>query len=79
MTEYKQAISPKAHIAKECVLAGNVTIGDDSSVFYYSALRGDMAPVIIKRATNIQENCSLSWSKPANLPIYEFTFIVHFV
>lgn len=57
MTEYKQAISPKAHIAKECVLAGNVTIGDDSSVFYYSALRGDMAPVIIKRATNIQENC----------------------
>jgi carbonic anhydrase/acetyltransferase-like protein (isoleucine patch superfamily) len=51
------AIAPNAHIAKECVLVGNVTIGSDSSVFYHSTLRGDIEPIVIKDGTNVQDNC----------------------
>lgn len=39
MIQNKITISPTAHIADESVMAGEVTIGSDSSVFYYSALR----------------------------------------
>lgn len=59
MIQNKITISPTAHIADESVMAGEVTIGSDSSVFYYSALRGDMSPITIQNCTNIQENCVL--------------------
>ncbi len=49
-------ISPKAHIAKEAVIVGNVTIGIDSSVFYHCTLRGDDQEIIIGDGTNIQDN-----------------------
>ena len=49
-------ISPKAHIAKESVIVGDVTIGKDSSVFYHCTLRADGAAIIIGDATNIQDN-----------------------
>lgn len=52
----KVTISPKAHIAKEAVIVGDVTIGTDSSVFYHCTLRGDVAPITIGDGTNIQDN-----------------------
>lgn len=57
MIQNKITISPKAHIAKESVIIGDVTIGADSSVFYHCTLRGDDAPIIIGDGTNIQDNC----------------------
>jgi len=57
MIQSQLKISPKAHIAKESVIVGNVTIGQDSSVFYHATLRGDDAQIIIGDGTNIQDNC----------------------
>lgn len=34
-------ISSQAHIASQSVILGDVTIGADSSVFYYAVVRGD--------------------------------------
>jgi carbonic anhydrase/acetyltransferase-like protein (isoleucine patch superfamily) len=34
---------------------GNVTLGERASVWYQAVLRGDMAPIIIGEATNIQD------------------------
>lgn len=48
-------IDPSAFVAPGAVLAGDVSIGGQSSVWYNSVVRGDMAPVHIGAATNIQD------------------------
>ena len=52
-------ISASAHIAKESVIIGDVTIGDEATILYYSVLRGDNSPIQIGDRTNIQEHCIL--------------------
>jgi carbonic anhydrase/acetyltransferase-like protein (isoleucine patch superfamily) len=52
-------IHPEARIAAEAVIAGDVTVGRNSSVWYFSVVRGDEAPVTIGKGTNIQENCTI--------------------
>lgn len=37
------------------VIIGNVTIGDESSVWYNAVIRGDQAEVVIGSGTNIQD------------------------
>jgi carbonic anhydrase/acetyltransferase-like protein (isoleucine patch superfamily) len=34
---------------------GDVTLGRDASVWYYAVLRGDMAPIVIGEASNVQD------------------------
>ena len=64
---YKSAkIAEDANIAKQSVIIGDVTIGRDSCVLYYSVLRGDEAPIVIGEETNIQENCTVHVSR--NMP-----------
>lgn len=43
------------YISKNSVVTGNVTIGEDSSVWHMAVIRGDLAPVKIGNGTNIQE------------------------
>ena len=52
-------ISPKAHISDKAAIVGDVTIGEDCSVFYNATLRGDDAEIIVGDGTNIQDNCVL--------------------
>ncbi|MEE4608449.1 MAG: gamma carbonic anhydrase family protein [Desulfobacteraceae bacterium] len=42
-------------IAPTAVVIGDVTIGDGSSIWYGTVLRGDMAPIRIGAETNIQD------------------------
>ena len=68
MMTYKSAkIAEDANIAKQSVIIGDVTIGRDSCVLYYSVLRGDEAPIVIGEETNIQENCTVHVSR--NMPV----------
>jgi carbonic anhydrase/acetyltransferase-like protein (isoleucine patch superfamily) len=48
-------VSPTAFVAPGAVLVGEVTLGDESSVWYGCVLRGDMEPVIVGRQTNLQD------------------------
>ena len=50
-------IHETAFIAPGAVVTGNVTIGEDCSVWYHATIRGDLAPIRIGRASNIQDNC----------------------
>ena len=61
-------IDKTAKIAKQSVIIGDVTIGRDSCVLYYSVIRGDDAPIAIGEETNIQENCTIHVSR--GLPVY---------
>jgi carbonic anhydrase/acetyltransferase-like protein (isoleucine patch superfamily) len=48
-------IHPTAFIAPSAVVVGEVTLGPRSSVWYQAVLRGDMAPIVIGEATNLQD------------------------
>jgi carbonic anhydrase/acetyltransferase-like protein (isoleucine patch superfamily) len=48
-------IHPTAFIASTAAVMGDVTLGEDSSVWYGSVLRGDMAPIVIGAQSNIQD------------------------
>ena len=48
-------IGSDVFIAPTAVVIGDVTIGDGSSIWYGTVLRGDMAPIRIGAQTNIQD------------------------
>ena len=51
-------IGEKVFIAQGVCLIGEVVIGNDSSVFFNSVLRGDINSITIGERTNIQDNCT---------------------
>src|SRR5688500_2841730 len=48
-------IHPTAFIAATASVMGDVTVGEDASVWYSAVLRGDMAPIVIGAQSNIQD------------------------
>lgn len=48
-------IHPTAFIASTAAVMGDVTLGEDASVWYGAVLRGDMAPIVIGSQSNIQD------------------------
>jgi carbonic anhydrase/acetyltransferase-like protein (isoleucine patch superfamily) len=48
-------IHPTAFIAPGAVVVGDVTLGARSSVWYQAVVRGDVAPIQIGEATNVQD------------------------
>ena len=46
-------------IADNAILIGDILVEGDSSVWYGSVIRGDVAPIRIGRRTNIQDNSVL--------------------
>jgi carbonic anhydrase/acetyltransferase-like protein (isoleucine patch superfamily) len=49
------SIHPSAFIASTAAVMGDVTLGEESSIWYGAVLRGDMAAIIIGAQTNIQD------------------------
>jgi carbonic anhydrase/acetyltransferase-like protein (isoleucine patch superfamily) len=60
-------IGENVFIAPTATVIGNVTIKDNSSIWYGTVLRGDLAPITIGESTNIQDNCTIhtDHDKPA--------------
>ena len=48
-------IHPTAFVAPGAAIMGDVTLGEDASVWYGAVLRGDMAPIIIGAQTCLQD------------------------
>jgi carbonic anhydrase/acetyltransferase-like protein (isoleucine patch superfamily) len=48
-------IHPSAFVAPGAAVMGDVTIGEDASVWYGAVLRGDMAPIVVGSQTNLQD------------------------
>lgn len=45
-----------AFIAPGAVIVGNVTIGEESSVWFNTTIRGDIAPISVGDRTSVQDN-----------------------
>ena len=52
----KPSLGRDVFIAKGAVVIGDVTLGDQSSIWYNAVLRGDIERIVIGRGTNIQDN-----------------------
>ena len=46
-------------IAPNATVVGDVTLGENVSVWYGAVLRGDSGAIVVGEGTNIQENCVL--------------------
>ncbi|HEX9458202.1 MAG TPA: gamma carbonic anhydrase family protein [Thermoanaerobaculia bacterium] len=54
-----QRIGQRVFIAENATLIGDVSLGDDCSIWYGAVLRGDVHSIRIGPRTNIQDNCVL--------------------
>ncbi len=58
--------SPQLHesvwVAENAVVLGDVVIGRDSSIYFYSIIRGDVNQIRIGDRTNIQDSCMIHGS-----------------
>lgn len=52
-------IAESAFVADYVTIIGDVTIGENSSIWFNTAIRGDLAPTTIGNGVNIQENTVL--------------------
>ena len=76
-----QGVSPKiaetAYIADFATISGDVEIGDYSSVWFQTVIRGDVAPTRIGNNTNIQDLCMLHQSPDKPLILEDNVTIGH--
>jgi gamma-carbonic anhydrase len=70
-------IEDDVFIAHGAMIIGNVTLHAGASVWYNTVIRGDSAPIIIGRNTNIQDNCTLHVDADAPLTIGDECTIGH--
>ena len=70
-------IADSAFVADSVTVIGDVTIGEDSSIWFNTVIRGDIAPTIIGNGVNIQENSVLHQSKEMPLIIEDDVTIGH--
>lgn len=56
---YAPVVGERAFMAETSVIIGDVSIGNDCSIWYGAVLRGDVGPIRIGDRVNIQDNAVL--------------------
>jgi carbonic anhydrase/acetyltransferase-like protein (isoleucine patch superfamily) len=78
--EYKgktPKIAQSAYIADFVTISGDVEIGEESSIWFNTVIRGDVAPTKIGKKVNIQDNSILHQSPNNTLLIEDDVTIGH--
>ena len=70
-------LGERVFIAEGACLVGEVSIGDDSSVFYNAVLRGDLAEIKVGNRTNIQDNVTVHVSTGVGVCIGDEVTVGH--
>jgi carbonic anhydrase/acetyltransferase-like protein (isoleucine patch superfamily) len=70
-------IADGVFIAPGAMIIGDVTIHEGASIWYNAVVRGDTAPIVIGRRTNIQDNCTLHVDPDAPLTIGDDCTVGH--
>ena len=70
-------ISDSAFIADFVTISGEVEIGDESSIWFNTVIRGDVAPTKIGKRVNIQDNSVLHQSPNQTLLIEDGVTVGH--
>ncbi|MFC7373296.1 gamma carbonic anhydrase family protein [Fictibacillus iocasae] len=75
----KPVISSSAFIADYATITGDVTIGDNSSIWFNTVIRGDVSPTIIGARVNVQDNSVLHQSPNRPLILEDGVTVGHSV
>lgn len=70
-------IHPSAFIAPNATLLGDVTVGEDASVWYGSVLRGDINRIVVGRGSNVQDGSVLHLSADHGCIIGDYVTVGH--
>ena len=70
-------IGEDVFIAPGAMVIGDVTLHEGASIWYNTVVRGDNAPIVIGRRTNIQDNCTLHTDQDAPLTIGDECTVGH--
>ena len=70
-------IAEWVYIAEGARIVGDVTIGEDSSVWYNAVIRGDSNSIVIGENTNVQDNAVLHTSHDHGITIGDNVTIGH--
>lgn len=73
----KPQIAKSVFLADGCKITGDVTIGENSSVWYNSVIRGDLAKISIGRSTNIQDLVMIHVNEHQSVIIEDYVTIGH--
>ncbi len=57
--QFQPRLGAHTRIAKQAVLCGDVTLGDQCTVWPFAVIRGDVASIQIGNATNVQEHVTI--------------------
>lgn len=70
-------IRESTYVADNVVITGDVTIGEESSIWYGTVIRGDVAPTVIGNRVNIQDQSMLHQSPNNTLLIEDDVTVGH--
>ena len=70
-------IADDVFIAPGAMIIGNVVLHAGVNIWFNAVLRGDQAPIVIGRRSNIQDNCTLHVDADAALTVGEECTIGH--
>lgn len=81
MIHHYQNKEPQIHetafIAKNATIIGDVTIGEHSSIWFQTVIRGDVAPTVIGNRVNIQDQSMLHQSPNKPLIVEDDVTVGH--
>lgn len=70
-------IHPSAFIAPGAAVMGNVTLGEESSVWYHAAMRGDINRIVIGPRSNVQDGAVLHVADEYHTQLGELVTVGH--
>ncbi len=70
-------LGPGCFIAENAAVIGDVTVGEDSSIWFGAVIRGDSSPIVIGRRTNIQDNATIHNNEDSPVTIGDDVSVGH--
>ena len=70
-------IHPAAWVAPGAFVRGDVTIGEQSNIWYNAVLRGDQEKITVGKATTIQDYCVLHLDACCDVVVWDYVTVGH--
>lgn len=70
-------IHETTRIAKGAVVYGDVTVGEESNIWYHAVVRGDSDSISIGKCSNVQDNCTVHVDEGHPVKIGDYVTIGH--
>ncbi len=77
--EWRPVLNAPAFVAASADLIGRVTLEEESSVWYNTTLRADIAPITIGKGSNVQDNSCLHVATDIGCHLGEYVTVGHSV